>query len=69
MLPSIDTTYYIDKTVVPTNMKWLDYALIAIDLTRLNKSAAVPGLNRDDAGEQPIPFSVGSRAGTHRSAA
>ena len=30
--------------------------LLKLDLTRFNKSAAVPGLNRDDAYEKLIPF-------------
>ncbi|MBE7535037.1 MAG: restriction endonuclease subunit S [Anaerolineales bacterium] len=51
---AIDTTYYIDKTKVPCDFTWLYYTLKALDLTRLNKSAAVPGLNRDDAYEQKI---------------
>jgi type I restriction enzyme S subunit len=53
---AIDTTYYIDKTKVPCDFTWLYYTLKALDLTRLNKSAAVPGLNRDDAYEQKIPL-------------
>jgi type I restriction enzyme, S subunit len=52
----IDTTYFVDKTKQPCNLKWLYYALIAIDLTTLDKSAAVPGLNREDAYEQLLPF-------------
>ena len=52
----IDTTYFIEETRQPCELKWLYYALIQLDLTRLNKSAAVPGLNRDDAYKQIIPF-------------
>lgn len=52
----IDTTYYIEKTKVPCDFTWLYYTLLALDLTRLNKSAAVPGLNRDDAYEQKVPL-------------
>lgn len=52
----IDTTYYIEKTKVPCDFTWLYYMLLSIDLTRLNKSAAVPGLNRDDAYEQRLPL-------------
>jgi type I restriction enzyme, S subunit len=52
----IDTTYYIEKTKVPCNFTWLYYMLLALNLTRLNKSAAVPGLNRDDAYEQKLPL-------------
>lgn len=52
----IDTTYYIDRTKMPCDFVWLCYILSALDLTRLNKSAAIPGLNREDAYEQTIPF-------------
>jgi type I restriction enzyme, S subunit len=52
----IDTTYYLEKTERPCDLRWLYYTLLKLDLTRLNKSAAVPGLNRDDAYEQRIPF-------------
>jgi type I restriction enzyme, S subunit len=52
----IDTTYYIDKTKTPCDLRWLYFTLLKLDLTRLNKSAAVPGLNRDVAYEQQIPF-------------
>jgi type I restriction enzyme S subunit len=52
----IDTTYYIDKAKTPCDFTWLYYMLLVLDLTRLNKSAAVPGLNRDDAYEQQLPL-------------
>ncbi len=52
----IDTTYYIEATKRPCDLTWLYYALIALDLTKLNKSAAVPGLNRDDAYEKEIVY-------------
>jgi type I restriction enzyme S subunit len=52
----IDTTYYVDRTKKPCHLRWLYFALLELDLTRFNKSAAVPGLNREDAYEQVIPF-------------
>lgn len=52
----IDTTYFVETTKLPCDLRWLYYALIALDLTKLNKSAAVPGLNRDDAYEKKIPL-------------
>lgn len=52
----IDTTYYIDKTKKPANLRWLYYALLNANLTKLNKSAAVPGLNREDAYERKLRF-------------
>ncbi|MCI0576760.1 MAG: restriction endonuclease subunit S [Chloroflexi bacterium] len=52
----IDTTYYVDRTKVPCDLKWLYYILLALDLTKLNKAAAVPGLNRNDAYEKLVPL-------------
>jgi len=52
----IDTTYFVETTKAPCDLRWLYYTLVKLDLTRLNKSAAVPGLNRDDAYEQEIRY-------------
>ncbi len=52
----IDTTYFVDRTLIPCDMTWLFYMLKALDLTEMNKSAAVPGLNRDDAYRQCLHF-------------
>ncbi len=45
----IDTTYYIDKNSTNQNLRWLYWRLKGLHLTKMNKSAAVPGLNREDA--------------------
>ena len=45
----IDTTYYIDKSKTDCDLRWLYYTLSALGLEKLNKAAAVPGLNREDA--------------------
>ncbi len=45
----IDTTYYVDKTSTDTDLTWLRYRLEAAGLNQMNRAAAVPGLNRDDA--------------------
>ena len=45
----IDTTYFIDRSCTKQNIRWLSRALVYLRLTELNKSAAVPGLNREDA--------------------
>lgn len=45
----IDTTYYIDKSATDADIKWLAYRLQNLGLNTLNKAAAVPGLNREDA--------------------
>jgi type I restriction enzyme S subunit len=52
----IDTTYYLEATKRPCDLTWLYYNLLALNLTRLNKAAAVPGLNREDAYEQAVPY-------------
>jgi type I restriction enzyme, S subunit len=50
----IDTTYYIDANSTECNLRWLHYLLKFLPLTTLNKSAAVPGLNREDAYRLPV---------------
>jgi type I restriction enzyme S subunit len=52
----IDTTYYVQTKKKPCDLTWLYYILLVLDLTKLNKSAAVPGLNRNDAYEKEIPL-------------
>lgn len=49
----IDTTYYVDE--IPCgNKKYWFYQLFKLPLNKLNRSTAIPGLNRDDAYEQEI---------------
>lgn len=50
----IDTTYYIDLNSLKkdVHLRWLFYALKQLRLNELNKAAAVPGLNRNDAYEK-----------------
>lgn len=50
----IDTTYYVDGSTTRANLKWLSYRLRALGLTGLNRAAAVPGLNREDAYRQRL---------------
>jgi len=45
----IDTTYYVDATSTEADLRWLYYRLSGLPLKQLNRAAAVPGLNRDDA--------------------
>lgn len=52
----IDTTYFIDRTKVECDLRWLYYALRALDLSNLDRSTAVPGLNREDAYEKSVRF-------------
>jgi len=48
----IDTAYYVDQTATNADLRWLTYRLSALGLNRLNRAAAVPGLNREDAYRQ-----------------
>ena len=50
----IDTTYFIDKSCTQQDIRWLAHALVHLRLTELNKSAAIPGLNREDAYRQRL---------------
>lgn len=52
----IDTTYYVEAPKKECDLRWLYRALVALDLTKLNKAAAVPGLNREDAYRKRILF-------------
>ncbi|MCK6513084.1 restriction endonuclease subunit S [Myxococcota bacterium] len=52
----IDTTYYIDTTLLPTDLRWLSYALSNLNLPNLNKASGVPGLSRDEAHRLSLPL-------------
>lgn len=45
----IDTTYYVDEASTNVDLRWLFHAMHSLGLTELNRAAAVPGLNRNDA--------------------
>lgn len=45
----IDTTYYVDSSSTSEDLRWLSYRLAALGLKNLNRAAAIPGLNREDA--------------------
>lgn len=45
----IDTTYFIDAEATESDLSWLAYSMRQLGLTSLNRAAAVPGLNREDA--------------------
>ncbi|EGT3592925.1 restriction endonuclease subunit S [Providencia rettgeri] len=49
----IDTTYYIDE-LFSQPLKYWFYQLKFLHLTELNRSTAIPGLNREDAYSQDI---------------
>jgi len=44
----IDTTYYVTESGTEADLRWLYWALQSLGLNGMNKSAAVPGLNRED---------------------
>ena len=50
----IDTAYFVDETATEQDIKWLSYRLANLGLNQLNKAAAVPGLNREDAYRQQL---------------
>jgi type I restriction enzyme S subunit len=52
----IDTTYYIEHPRLEVDLVWLTHGLRTLNLGELNKAAAVPGLNRDDAYALEIPL-------------
>ncbi len=45
----IDTTYYVDASCTSVDLNWLAHVLPSCRLTELNRAAAIPGLNREDA--------------------
>lgn len=44
----IDTAYYVEIDESRFDWRWIYWALASLNLGAMNKSAAVPGLNRDD---------------------
>jgi type I restriction enzyme S subunit len=50
----IDTTYYVDDAATSADLRWLYYRMKALPLTELNRAAAIPGLNRNDAYAQRL---------------
>ena len=50
----IDTTFYVDSTATEQNILWLSFALGTLKLNTMNKSAAVPGLSREDVYRQTL---------------
>jgi type I restriction enzyme S subunit len=52
----IDTTYFIDELKTNGHLKYIYHALRFLKLSDLDKSSAVPGLNRDDVYALKIPL-------------
>jgi type I restriction enzyme S subunit len=53
---AIDTTYFIDSTLTRNDLRWLYYCLQWLRLDSFTKDSAVPGLSREDAYENFVPF-------------
>jgi type I restriction enzyme S subunit len=45
----IDTTYFVDESATNADLRWLTHRLSTLGLNTLNRAAAIPGLNREDA--------------------
>jgi len=52
----IDTTYYVKTLVKDIDLKWLFYALIKLNLPKLNLSDVVPGLKRELVHSLKLPL-------------
>ncbi len=52
----IDTTYYVKTLVKDIDLKWLFYALIKLNLPKLNLSDVVPGLKRELVHSLKLPI-------------
>lgn len=50
----IDTAYYVDRSATGADLRWLYHCLKSLPLKDLNRAAAVPGLNRQDAYAQTL---------------
>ncbi len=53
---AIDTTYFIDSRFTRNDLRWLYYCLQWLRLDSFTKDSAVPGLAREDAYENLVPF-------------
>jgi len=53
---AIDTTYFIDSQLSSNDLRWLYYCLQWLRLDSFSKDSAVPGLSREDAYNNVLPF-------------
>ena len=53
---AIDTTYYIDETQTNNDLRWIYYCLLWLKLDGFSKDSAIPGLAREDAYENIVPY-------------
>ncbi|MFF3708681.1 restriction endonuclease subunit S [Streptomyces phaeochromogenes] len=52
---AIDTAYFIDETCTSADLRWLYYALQAVDLRGVSQDVGVPGLSRESAYQVLLP--------------
>ena len=53
---AIDTTYFIDALQTNNHLRWVFYLLQFLQLDAYSKDSAVPGLAREDAYENTVPY-------------
>ena len=53
---AIDTTYYVDERHTTAKLAWLARVLGWLQLDAVTRDSAIPGLNREDAYDQPLPL-------------
>lgn len=53
---AIDTTFYVDVRHAKAEIRWLYYALPLLNLEMSSQDSAVPGLSREFAHEQWLPY-------------
>jgi type I restriction enzyme S subunit len=53
---AIDTTYYVGPQETDASLRWLFYVLQLLPLDSFSRDSAVPGLSREFAYEQRLPY-------------
>jgi type I restriction enzyme S subunit len=53
---AIDTTFYVDRRLTGSNLRWLFYVLQTMNLDALSEDVGVPGLSREKAYGQLVPL-------------
>ncbi|XOB97558.1 restriction endonuclease subunit S [Deinococcota bacterium DY0809b] len=53
---AIDTTFYIDSRHTEVDLRWLYYMLTQLELDRISRDSAVPGLDREEVYAKPAPL-------------
>jgi type I restriction enzyme S subunit len=53
---AIDTTFFVDSRYTRVSLRWLYYVLTALKLDRLSEDVGVPGLSREKAYAESVPY-------------